>query len=374
MGVWQGIYEAHLGIVERKDREKELQQAREDRARERQEDRDDANSRFNREILERRKDAMLKLLQEKEEQEKALLQQVRLARGYGLSEFAAKTLQSTGELDIFLRRAEESEVPREFLESLETVVKSKYPDNPELVSRVMLEGASNSEVGKGNEAKTSSEIALTILNATTEEQLSAVRQNLGTSGVAYQTPVGINFAAMEGPSLADSKAISNEIARGLKPYFNDAFEQAADGSLVLTQSAPRDVVSLVNKAEDAARSMAYTAGLGSSMNPSNAANAVARNIETALRNAPVGVDILPSAVANFDFMIANPQGFVEQLSASSTPAETPPPVNPQGAAAQASADVGNIAQGVIDASGVIQNTPSSNGFNFDVDDVVRKNQ
>jgi hypothetical protein len=62
MGVWQGIYEAHLGIVERKDREKELQQARDDRARERQEDRDFARNEYNQQVALKRMEATLPLL------------------------------------------------------------------------------------------------------------------------------------------------------------------------------------------------------------------------------------------------------------------------------------------------------------------------
>jgi hypothetical protein len=65
MGVWQGIYEAHLGIVERKDREKELQQAREDRQRERQEDQDFALNQYKMQVLDRRKDAFYGLLAER---------------------------------------------------------------------------------------------------------------------------------------------------------------------------------------------------------------------------------------------------------------------------------------------------------------------
>jgi hypothetical protein len=65
MGVWQGIYEAHLGIVERKDRERELQQAREDRQRERQEDQDFALNQYKMQVLDRRKDAFYGLLAER---------------------------------------------------------------------------------------------------------------------------------------------------------------------------------------------------------------------------------------------------------------------------------------------------------------------
>jgi hypothetical protein len=59
MGVWQGIYEAHLGIVERKDREKELQQAREDRQRERQEDQDFAFKQYKMQVQDRRTENFL---------------------------------------------------------------------------------------------------------------------------------------------------------------------------------------------------------------------------------------------------------------------------------------------------------------------------
>jgi hypothetical protein len=59
MGIWQGINEAHLGYVERKDREKELQQAREDRMRERQEDQDFALRQYKMQVQDRRTENFL---------------------------------------------------------------------------------------------------------------------------------------------------------------------------------------------------------------------------------------------------------------------------------------------------------------------------
>jgi len=82
MGVWQGIYEAHLGYVERKDREKELQQAREDRQREREEDQDFALNQYKMQVLDRRKDAFYKLFAERAEESAATSEDAAFAQAF----------------------------------------------------------------------------------------------------------------------------------------------------------------------------------------------------------------------------------------------------------------------------------------------------
>jgi hypothetical protein len=351
MGVWQGIYEAHLGIVERKDREKELQQAREDRMRERQEDADRAESQFNREILERRREMSLGVLKEFREEEKAIAQQVSAGVAYGLTETTASALLGSNQLDIFLKNAEKSGVDPEYIASLNTIVEAKVSDNPELAAKIMLNGSTQTGVDPSNPDKTMGQIAENIVKATKLEELQEITSRLSGPSIASipTIPLNLNEDVMRGRTSAETKAYRSEVATRLSPYFEDSFTTTDTGEVVISQNASPEVNQLFNKAANYGLSL--VTGAQAQMTPTQAANLVVNKIEEA-RNI-LGTAPALEMAQNFEQLMADPEGWANTVKIA------PPPTTPTAAlpAEEAARLAGSVPEALVNNSGILQRGP-----------------
>lgn len=348
MGVWQGIYEAHLGIVERKDREKELQQAREDRMRERQEDADRAESQFNREILERRREMSLGVLKEFREEEKAIAQKVSAGVAYGLTETTASALLGSNQLDIFLKNAEKSGVDPEYITSLNTVVEAKVGDNPELAAKIMLNGSTQTGFDPSSPEKTMRQIAENILDATTPEELQEVTSSLSGPSIASipTLPLNLNEDVMRGRTSAETKAYRSEVASRLSPYFENSFTTTDTGEVVISENASPEVNQLFNKTANYGLSL-FT-GAQAQMTPTQAADLVVRRIEAA-RNV-LGTAPALEMAQNFEQLMADPEGWANTVKTA------PAPTTPTAAltAEEAARLAGSTGAAIAESSGIPQ--------------------
>jgi hypothetical protein len=351
MGVWQGIYEAHLGIVERKDREKELQQAREDRMRERQEDADRAESQFNRQILERRREMSLGVLKEFREEEKAIAQQVSAGVAYGLTVTTASALLGSNQLGIFLKNAEKSGVDPEYIASLNTVVEAKVSDNPELAAKIMLNGSTQTGFDPSDPYKTSRQIAENIVNATEPEELQRITSSLSGPSIASipTLPLNLNEDVMRGRTSAETKAYRSEVAMRLSPYFEDSFTTTDTGEVVISQNASPEVNQLFNKAANYGLSL--ITGAQAQMTPTQAANLVVNKIEEA-RNI-LGTAPALEMSQNFEQLMANPSEWANTVRAAPTPT-TPTADLTAGEAARLAE---SVSEALVNNSGIRQRGP-----------------
>jgi hypothetical protein len=351
MGVWQGIYEAHLGIVERKDREKELQQAREDRQRERQEDADRAESQFNRQILESRREMTLRMLQEDRKEQQAIAQQVSAGVAYGLTETTASALLGSNQLSIFLKNAEKSGVDPEYISSLNTVVEAKVGDNPELAAKIMLNGSTQTSANSKDPEKTMNQIVMDIVNATTPEELEEIALGSSRPSIASipTLPLNLNEDVMRGRTSAETKAYRSEVAMRLSPYFEDSFTTTDTGEVVISQNASPEVNQLFNKAANYGLSL--ITGAQAQMTPTQAANLVVNKIEEA-RNI-LGTAPALEMSQNFEQLMANPSEWANTVRAAPTPTTPTADLTAEEAARLA----GSVPEALVNNSGIRQRGP-----------------
>jgi hypothetical protein len=342
MGVWQGIYQAHLNIKERKMREQELEEVR----KEKEATRKEARELFNLEILERRKDTLIGFLTESEKEKKAQKAQVALAVGLGVTKDTATALQQSGQLGFFLDQYEKNKkVDPEFVKDLNTFVSSKLKEvGGDAISKAMVLGVST-ERDVADPAQSTLAMVEAIYGATSSEQLDEVSRKLYDTDTATGiAPFRLDFSYASGPEETETKNIRSEIATKLQPYFTDAFIQNPEtGETTVNQFSDkgRSVAELLNKAEERARDMAF--GPTRSMTPTNAAATVAKNLETALTQVKTlgAKDIL----TNFDAIMVDPVTFATRYIPTPV-VEVPEPAGQQ--VEQAGDDLGDSYFSIIE--------------------------
>jgi hypothetical protein len=340
MGVWQGIYQAHLNIKERKMREQELEEVR----KEKEATRKEARELFNLEILERRKDTLIGFLTESEKEKKAQKAQVALAVGLGVTKDTATALQQSGQLGFFLDQYEKNKkVDPEFVKDLNTFVSSKLKEvGGDAISKAMVLGVST-ERDVADPAQSTLAMVEAIYGATSSEQLDEVSRKLYDTDTATGiAPFRLDFSYASGAEETETKNIGSEIARKLQPFFTDSFIQNPEtGEVTISQNADRSVAELFSLAEERARDMAF--GPTRSFTPTDAAATVAKNIQTAVTTAKTAG--AKDLVTNFDAVMLDPVTFATKYVPTPV-VEIPEPAGQQ--VEQAGDDLGDSYFSIIE--------------------------
>lgn len=328
MGFWQGMNEGITYVLDQKNQAKRDQQAY-----------DWEREKFNRSLLESRRESYLQLAADRNEKQAALKQEIGLAVGYGLSEGAATALQNSGQLSILLNIADKNGgvLDKAYVKDLDATVSTLLKDADDATkSKALISGFST-----GRDVKDPQESALAlseaILTATTMEDLDRVSASLYNPGESTAMPAfDINFRAASGAEPSETKAMRSEIASKLQPYFKNSFDLDPTTKMYDTaQSAAPEVLQLLNTAEDAARRLAYSAT--AQLSPTEAAAAVSAQIEAAITGAKgaTAVDILN----NFEMVMTNPVEFAKNF----TPAPRPEVTDPESEAGQMSGALADTA-------------------------------
>ena len=318
MGFWQGMNEGLTYVLDQRNQAKRDQQAY-----------DWEREKFNRGLLETRRESYLKLAADRSEKDAALKQQVALAHGLGLTTEVAVALQNSGQLSLFLDQYDKKgKIDKAYISELNDTVSTVLKGADDATkANAMIAGVSTDR-DVTNPQESAMALSEAILSATSMEDLDKVSASLYKPVDATALPAfDINFGVASGPDSSDTKAMRSEIAAKLQPYFKESFAiNPYTQSYDISQSAPPEVLRLFNAAEETARRMAY--GPSSQLSPTDAAAAVSGQIEAAVTGAKgsTATDILN----NFDLVMTNPVEFAKNF----TPAPRPEVTDPEGEAGQ----------------------------------------
>jgi len=312
MGFWQGMNEGLTYVLDRKAAREADEKAY---AFERE--------KYQRTLLENRREAYLELAAKRAERESAQNAQLGAAMGLGLTETTAVALQNSGQLGFFLDQYDKNKkVDPEYVKDLNTFIDDKLKEaGDDTIARAMILGVSTERDTKDPEQSVLAMVEA-IYGATSSEELDEISKGLYSSGDSGAIPpFKLDFSYASGAEETETKNIRSEIATKLQPYFTDAFIQNPEtGEVTISQNADRSVAELFSLAEERARDMAF--GPTRSMTPTDAAATVAKNIQTAVTTAKTAG--AKDLVINFDAVMVDPVTFSQNF----TPIETTPPPIP----------------------------------------------
>lgn len=333
MTSWQGVLQGLMMYEDAKNAEA-------DRAFERE--------RFERTLLEQRRNALVPELRAMREARQARLQQVQTAVGIGLSQETATALQRSGQLGLFLAAYDENDgVDPQYIAALDDLVRTELSErgaNDDTVAAAILAGTSTdrdvSDPDQGILAITES-----IITAQNFEELESAQDRLFETS-ATPTPIetfDISFGGMGGATATDTKAIRRELAETLNTYFQDSFQITDTGDVIINAPPESEVAQLFNEAERRARRFAF--GPQRQFTPTDAANYVATQIELAATN--VETVNAGDMFENFDLILTDPEAYAQQY--------TPPPLGPRRVEApDPAATVGGIADALDPFRSIIE--------------------
>jgi hypothetical protein len=334
MGFWQGMNEGLTYVLDRKAAREADEKAY---AFERE--------KYQRTLLENRREAYLELAAKRAEREAAQNAQLSMGIGLGLTETGAILLQNSGQLGFFLDQYDKNKkVDPEYVKDLNVFLEDKLKEaGSDTFSRAMVLGVSTERDTKDPEQSVLAMVEA-IYGATSSEELDEISKGLYSSDTSTSIPpFKLDFSYVSGAEETETKNIRSEIATKLQPYFTDAFIQNPEtGEVTISQNADRSVAELFSLAEERARDMAF--GPTRSMTPTNAAAQVAKNIQTAVTTAKtVGAKDL---VINFDAVMVDPVTFSQNF----TPIETTPPpgITPEQEVEQVGDALGNSFFNIIE--------------------------
>ena len=316
MGFWQGLQQASQIQREERARQEEIKLRKEERESEHKWDMD----KFQMQVLEGRRNDLLKNKAERLAADQELRQQITFATNLGLSKEGAILMQSTGHLSLLFDQYEKNKkVDPNFMKSLDARLQTIAKDLPdETKSKILLAGASTDrDTTDPEQAELASYEA--ILSATTAEQLDEIAMTLYTppSPVSIPSLGGIDFGYASGGSSEETKKISSELARKLRPYYQDSFiDDPVTGDIRVRQDANTDVLKLFNALEERVSGMVFTPTREYSI-PGAISN-VASSVETVIKKVPAK-DIFE----NLDNILVDPEGFLSNFSGTTPVASAP---------------------------------------------------
>lgn len=260
MGMWQGLYTGLQNVRERQERERERQERRdllleerEIRQREREEDMAFRREMFNSQILETRREAMMRLLAERREQSRAVQQQINGAVSLGIERPAAEALYRSGQLGLVVNSLQEQDLSRNQINAISQEVMRQLGErasSDSVAAAIVGVATGGADLTDPREA----ELAITesILQATGIEELQELYGGVLEIGGAGpgMSPFDISVTTA-GVDQTEDRRIRSAIIERLQPLFGpNTFEVTSTGDYVFAPNAPTDVVNLVTRLSD----------------------------------------------------------------------------------------------------------------------------
>lgn len=235
MGMWQGILQG----MQLHEEAKRI--ARQERIEE--EDRLFLRQKYNQEMLDRRRNAMLPLLIEREKTLRASAteraQLVETATGLGFSAGVANVLSKSGQLgtilDIAQRRIENDELNAGWVSNIEKSVMEALPNLTEEQLGAALTSGLSTNADLTTEAGQKESLLEALRASQSSEELDALQSRMlrelgGESTYGALPPFELELGGSKAETASDIRQLDNLIAAEIQPLFKDAFIVLPDGT------------------------------------------------------------------------------------------------------------------------------------------------
>jgi hypothetical protein len=352
MGMWQGILAGYQNAQERRLRREELALERE---------------KFERALLERRRDAVMERLRNNLAESRAERELMDQARQAGLEPTVIGALARTGELSTIMESIEASDViDREYIQGLNGRVMEALGDqaeeDPDSIAAAILRGVNTGrDVSDPYQAQLAAMEA--VYSAENIEDLQAAEMaslRLGT-GQEGMDPFGVAYGPIEGVDTTVTGRMRSDIIERVAPYLGDSVGQDLEGRYYIRETAPSSVTSLIDRMADDA--LERVTAVGNNLTEPRAVQEVTRPITTIFETArTLPVD---TVWQNYEEVVTNPESFLERIM--STPSDVPTVDTPPSQTAPLS-EIPEAAS-ATEAMGELR-TPGS-AFAFDLDEAMR---
>lgn len=348
--MWKGILQGMMLVDEEKARKEQVAEARSVR----EEDRAFRLDLFNRQILENRRDEILKILAERRALDKEVQKEINAGVALGFDRPVAQALYSSGQLPFVIASMEKQNLSVQQRKAINESIMSQLGDrNEEIIANAIVDvtqsGADLNDPVAGGQA-----IANAVLKAEGIEDLEVIRAKIGAGDSSPSiTPFDISMSTYN-PNLTEVAKVRSEVIGRLQSIFGaKTFAVNSEGEYFFTANAPADMTRLVTRITDQVMSSATQVG-GDQMTVTSAIQAFTNPILDLTEQGPVDVSQINK---NFGLLV---QGGPDKFFESFTPTE---PVATTPEATDAAAAMEAMAGVPLSTDPAVEPT---NGFKFDI--------
>jgi hypothetical protein len=320
---------------------------------------------FERALLERRRDAVMERLRENLAESRAERDLMEQARQAGFEPTVIAALARTGELTTIMSAiAEDDVLDRDYIQGLNGAVIEALGDraeeDPDSIAAAVLRGVNT---GRDVSDPFQAQIAAleAVHSAENMEQLQAA-ELASIRGTTQESmdPFGVSYGPIEGIDGVVANRLRDSILERVAPFLGDSVGRDPEGRYYVRDTAPTSVTSLVNRLTDDAVERMMSPG--TNLTEPRAVQEVTRPITTIFETArTLPVD---TVWQNYEEVRTNPESFLERiLDISDVPTRDTPPSQ--------TAPLSEIpeAASATEAMGELR-TPGS-AFAFDLDEAMR---
>lgn len=355
--MWKGILQGMMLVDEEKARKEQVAEARSVR----EEDRAFRLDLFNREILENRRDEILKILAERRALDKEVQKEINAGVALGFDRPVAQALYSSGQLPFVIASMEKQNLSVQQRKAINESIMSQLGDrNEEIIANAIVDvtqsGADLNDPVAGGQA-----IANAVLKAEGIEDLQVLYGKIGVGDSPSSiTPFDISMSTAN-IDLTEVSKVRSEIIKRLQPLFGaNTFGVNSEGQYYFTPNAPADVTRLVTRITDQVVSSATQVG-GDQMTTNSAIQAFTNPILDLTEQGPVDVSQINK---NFGLLVqGSPDKFFESFTLAE-PVATTPEATDAAAAMKAMTEV--------PLSTDPPTVEPTNGFRFDINEELKR--
>ena len=353
--MWKGILQGMMLVDEERARKEQIAEARSVR----EEDRAFRLDLFNREVLENRRNEVLRTLAERRALDKEVQAEINAGVALGFDRPVAQALYSSGQLPFVVASMKEQDLSVQQRKAINESIRTQLGDraSEDTIANAVV-GVTQSGANLSDPRAASVAIAEAVLNATGIEDLEVLRGQIDIGDSSPRVdPFDISMSTAN-IDLTEVAKVRSEVIKRLQPLFGaNTFGVNTEGEYYFTPNAPADVTRLVTRITDQVVSSATQVG-SDQMTTNSAIQAFTNPILDLTDQGPVDVS---QVNRNFGLLVlGGPDKFFESFTPTEPVVTTPEAASDPAAAMKAMTEV--------PLSTEPAEVEPTNGFRFDINE------